>query len=251
MGAHEAIEAIYDANLGRIYGYIRARVASDHDAEDLTAETFLHAFGGLTRFQPRHDGATTAWLFRIARNLVLNFHRRERRAPTLSLEELAMDPVAADDPARAAEQAEARRQLLALIGGLPPRHQEVIALKYFGNLRNQEIAALLALDQRTVAAYLTRALAELQQRLGGSAAAGAWELATEAQGYDVAAALREDYTGLRRSDATGFDQLLRAAAPVADEAFRAGLRARLLAPRRDLLRRLLDRVLGRSADREP
>lgn len=247
MPEHEGIAAIYAAHLGRVYGYVRARVPSPQDAEDLTAETFLRAFRGLGRFRPRHDDATAAWLLRIAHNQVSNYYRQRRRAAA-SLEDLAMEPIAPDDPAGAAERADGRRRLLALVAGLPPRHQEVIALKYFGGLRNQEIAALLALDQRTVAAYLSRALDELQRRLGGPAAAAAWELAAaEGPLHDTAAELRRAYTGLRRGgEAPAPDQgpialelALRGAAPVADEALRARLLARLLAPRLGPLARLL------------
>lgn len=250
MPDHERIAAIYAAHLGRVYGYVRARVPSPQDAEDLTAETFLRAFRGLGRFQARHDDATAAWLLRIAHNQVSNFYRQRRRAAADSLEELPMDPVAPDDPAGAAERAEGRRQLLALVAGLPPRHQEVIALKYFGGLRNQEIAAALALDQRTVAAYLSRALDELQRRIGGPAAAGAWELVAEEELLnDTAAELRRSYTGLRRPGETlapddgpyALELALRAAAPIPDEALRARLLARLLAPRPGLLARLLAR----------
>jgi RNA polymerase sigma factor (sigma-70 family) len=250
MPEHEGIAAIYAAHLGRVYGYVRARVPSPQDAEDLTAETFLRAFRGLGRFRPRHDDATAAWLLRIAHNQVSNYYRQRRRAAA-SLEDLAMEPIAPDDPAGAAERADGRRRLLALVAGLPPRHQEVIALKYFGGLRNQEIAALLALDQRTVAAYLSRALAELQRRLGGVGAASAWELAAgEDLLHDTAADLRRAYTGLRRpGEAPALDDsphalelALRAAAPAADEAMGARLLARLLALRPGPLARLLARL---------
>lgn len=246
MADDEQLAALYDVHVDRLYGYLRARVANDHDAEDLTAETFLRAFGGLPQFRARHAGATSAWLFRIAHNLLHNFHRQQRRAATLSLEELPMHPAAPDDPAAAAEHAELRDRLLALIAGLPPRHQEVIALKYFGDLRNHEIADVLALDQRTVAAYLTRALAELQRRGRGLTMPGAMELAAEAQEDLVATRLRRSYTGLRNGDEAGVEQALRAGAPVASTAFRAALRARLEAPRPPLLERILRRLRGRS-----
>jgi RNA polymerase sigma-70 factor, ECF subfamily len=233
MADQEQIAAIYDAYVGRVYAYVRARVPSDQDAEDLTAETFLRAIGGLGRFAPRHDGAEAAWLFRIAHNQVANHHRAAARRRALSLEELPMEPPAPDQPADEAERAEQRRRLLATLARLSPRHQEVVALKYFGGLRNQEIAAALGLDQRTVGAHLSRALAELQLLLGGPAAASAWEAAADAApAHDPAQALRAAHTGLPHAAAPPLAELaLLAAAPTADDALRARLRARLRAPR--------------------
>jgi RNA polymerase sigma factor (sigma-70 family) len=246
MADHEEMAAIYAAHGGQVYTYVRARVVTAQDAEDLTAEVFLLAFRALGRFRARHDNATAAWLLRIAHNQVSNFHRRQRRAALSSLEELPMEPAAPDDPARAAEHEEGRRQLLALVASLSPRHQDVITLKYFAGLRNHEIAAALAIDQRTVAAYLTRALDELLRRIGGPGAAGAWELLAEHGAVsDNAADLRHSYTGLRSPAGRpptlapeALELALRAAAPRADAALRDRLLARVLAPRPGPLARI-------------
>lgn len=61
--------------------------------------------------------------------------------------------------------------LRRIVGTLAPRQQEIITLRYFGGLRNQEIAEILELDARTVAAYLSRGLAELQRRYHGPSTA--------------------------------------------------------------------------------
>lgn len=240
MADQERIAAIYDAYVGRVYAYVRARVGSAQDAEDLTAETFLRAVRGLGRFNPRHEEAEAAWLFRIAHNLVANFHRGEARRPALSLEELPMEPLAPGQPAEDAERAELRRRLLAMVVRLPPRHQEVVALKYFGGLRNHEIAAALALDQRTVGAYLSRALDELRRLLGGPAAAGVWEHATDERPlYDVAAVLRDAHTGLPRdAGASPVELALVELAPIPDVGLRSRIRTRLLASRPSPLARL-------------
>jgi DNA-directed RNA polymerase specialized sigma24 family protein len=55
--------------------------------------------------------------------------------------------------------------LRCLIGTLSPRRQEIITLKFFGGLRNREIALMLALDERTVASHLCRGLEDLHRKL--------------------------------------------------------------------------------------
>jgi RNA polymerase sigma-70 factor (ECF subfamily) len=71
-------------------------------------------------------------------------------------------------PAPLPEQVLAQRETFAemrtLMATLSPRRQEVITLKFFGDLRNNEIAAILGLDERTVAAHLCRGLQDLQRR---------------------------------------------------------------------------------------
>ena len=62
-------------------------------------------------------------------------------------------------------QRELREDLLGLVGNLSTRKREVVLLRYFGGLQNKEIAAVLDLDERTISAYLSRALSELQKEL--------------------------------------------------------------------------------------
>jgi RNA polymerase sigma factor (sigma-70 family) len=61
-------------------------------------------------------------------------------------------------------QEEAFQHMRALIATLSPRRQEIITLKFFGGLRNGEIADILELDERTVASHLSRGLRDLQYK---------------------------------------------------------------------------------------
>jgi RNA polymerase sigma-70 factor, ECF subfamily len=164
----ETFEALYDRYFARLYAYVRYRVASDDDAEDLVAETFLRVARSYARFTPQHDGSLPAWLFRIAHNLISNHYRDTQRRPgTLSLEAMPEIVDTHDLPEEAYMRQEELHYLRRIIGTLAPRQQEIITLRFFADLRNQEIADILGLDARTVAAYLSRGLAELQRRYAG------------------------------------------------------------------------------------
>lgn len=240
--------ALYDRYFSRVYAYVRARVASPQDAEDLTAETFLRALGALSRFAPRHDGAEAAWLFRIAHNQISNHRRKGGQAITFALEDMPIEPHSDEQPDEAAARAELAARLRLLVASLAPRHQEVIALRFFAGLRNQEIAAVLGLEQRTVAAHISRALAELQRRLGGPDAAGSWAVADDVE-MDMAAYLRRLHTGLPQPgdplpapEEGPIAIALPLAAPRPDDELRERLRRRLAASpagRMAWLRRLL------------
>jgi RNA polymerase sigma-70 factor, ECF subfamily len=161
----EAFRRLYRVYFPRVYAYVSYRVGNAQDVEDLVAETFLSVARGLDGFEWRHGNSFAAWLFRIAHNLVGNFHRDAARAgQTLPLD--ALPEVAAHD--RLPEDAVLRKELFAhlrkLVNELPARRREVVTLKYYAGLRNLEIAEVLGLDERTVASHLSRALADLLEK---------------------------------------------------------------------------------------
>jgi len=157
-----AFKELYAHYFPKIYAYITYRVGRVQDAEDLVAGTFLKATERLGQFEWRGDGSFAAWLFRIAHDLVVDFYRRDGKTPeSVSIDELPdirSDAVLPDDAAMRKENFAFLQQL---IGTLSPRRQEIITLRFFGGLRNKEIAAILGLDERTVASHLCRGLEDL------------------------------------------------------------------------------------------
>jgi RNA polymerase sigma-70 factor (ECF subfamily) len=157
----EAFRALYRHYFPRVYGYVAYRVGRTADAEDIVADVFLKLLENLGQFSYRGEGSFAAWLFRIAHNAVGQFYRRDN--PTASLDEMAdlqSDELSVD---QAVQQREQFRQLREQVMQLSRRRQEIVTLKFFGGLRNIEIADVLGLDERTVAAHLSRAVADLQR----------------------------------------------------------------------------------------
>jgi RNA polymerase sigma factor (sigma-70 family) len=166
-----AFAPLYDHYFPRVYVYVRYRVYDPQDAEDVIADVFVRAIQNLRRFKWRHTHSFAAWLFRIAHNRVADYGRQHERAG-LSLEpedSLARFADQAPLPEDALAQQEAFRHMRALIATLSPRRQEVITLKFYGGLRNNEIARVLGLDERTVAAHLCRALQDLEHKYAAPA----------------------------------------------------------------------------------
>ncbi len=162
----QAFVHLYDHYFPRIHAYVCYRVNSPQDAEDLIADVFFKAIRGLQCFKWRNRNSFAAWLFRITRNLIADYYRQHKRV-VLSLESserLAEVTSHTPLPAQVLTQQETFQQIRALIATLSPRQQEVITLKFFGGLRNREIADILGLDERTIAAHLSRGLRDLQRR---------------------------------------------------------------------------------------
>ncbi len=159
----EAFRSLYAHYLPRVYGYIASRVDSVQDAEDLTAETFLNVVKSLGQFEYRGTGSFAAWLFRIAFNQVAAFHRRS--PPGIHpIDDFASFPSEHPMPEDWLAEQERARRVRAMLTTLAPRRQEIMTLRFYGGLRNKEIAVVLGLDERSVAAHLSRALADLQRR---------------------------------------------------------------------------------------
>lgn len=165
-GDRKAIAQLYDELFPGVYAYARMRLPTPADAEDVVSETFLAVVKRLSDFTWRHAGSFRAWVFQIARNQIADFYRRNGRASMVSLAEapsaLVSEPSSLETSLISSET---RKSLRMKIGELSPRRQEVVLMRYFGGLRNKEIAVALGLDERTVAAHLSRALAALQEEL--------------------------------------------------------------------------------------
>lgn len=159
-----AIRDLYRAYFPRIYAYVAYRVATRQDAEDLTSDIFIRILEAAGRFEYRGVGSLSGWVFRIASSVVNQHYRYGQRREFTSLDEQADFLQSAElSPDEALTRQERFARLQAAVQALTPRRQEIVTLRFMAGLRNQEIAAALGLDERTVASHLCRALEDLQQ----------------------------------------------------------------------------------------
>ncbi len=160
----EVFGVLYERHLRRIYNYVYYRTGSVADAEDLTARTFYQALSNLQRY--RVQGVPfSAWLFRIAHNLVANWHRDSGRHRALPLDGLSELPDLNDDPPQRAEYSEERRELRQVIARLPADRQQLLILKFVEQMSNAEIAAVMGRTEGAVKALLHRTIESLKSQL--------------------------------------------------------------------------------------
>ena len=163
QGDRTAFESLYNDLFPGLYGYIRARIANTQDAEDIVSDVILTMIRKLEDFHWQHNGSFPAWVFRIARNKLTDFYRAKGEA-TLDIDDIALADFSPAPEHLVLQKSEAV-SLSRQIKKLSPRKQEVLALRYFGGLRNKEIAEILNVNERTVSSYLKRALTEMQEEL--------------------------------------------------------------------------------------
>lgn len=159
-----AFEPLYERYVAQIYAYIYYRIGNVQDAEDVTARTFYQAMTHLHRYTSR-GVPFSAWLFRIAHNLVANWHRDSSRRQTFSLDAIVDTPDTTPGlPEQAADNDDAQR-LWRVIRRLPPERQQLLVLKFVDELSTEQIAVIMGRSQGAVKALLHRTLITLRQQL--------------------------------------------------------------------------------------
>ena len=160
-----AFGALYEAYVDKIYNYVYHRVGNHHDTEDLTSRTFYKALSNIHRYTDR-GLPFSAWLYRIAHNLVANWHRDRSRREVLSLDGLVIVGPKDQAPELMAERAEDREALLEAIGDLPRERQELLILKHSEGLSNSEIGRIMGRSEGAIKSLYYRTLLALKRSLG-------------------------------------------------------------------------------------
>lgn len=160
-----AFGILYERYVFKIYNYIYYRTGDHHEAEDLTARTFQRAMAHIGRYRER-GVPFSAWLYRIAHNLVANWHRDRGRRQVVGLEDAALVSVSRERPESDAESNEERVRLLDAIRRLPAERQQLLILKFVERLSNADIAKVMGRTEGAVKSLYHRTLISLRDELG-------------------------------------------------------------------------------------
>lgn len=160
----EAFGVLYQRHVDRIYNYVYYRTGNHQDAEDLTARTFHKALDHINSYRDR-GVPFSAWLYRIAHNLVANWHRDHSRRKELSLEHQAAANPGPGNPERLAEATEQREALLNAIRRLPSDRQQLLLLKFTESLPNAQIGAIMGRSEGAIKSLYHRTLLALREDL--------------------------------------------------------------------------------------
>ncbi len=160
----DAFGEIYERYVDKIYRYIYYRTSNVHDAEDLTARVFYRAMAHIENYQDR-GLPFQAWLYRIAHNLVANWHRDRGRRKIIPLDEYIAIGMGPDTPEYAAEDAEERERLLKAIRRQPEDRQQLLLLKFVDKLSNAEIGDIMDKTEGAVKSLYHRTLLALREDL--------------------------------------------------------------------------------------
>ena len=161
QGDQEAFGVIYERYVSRIYSYIYYRTGNQHDAEDLTARVFFRAMRHVENYTDR-GLPLSAWLYRIAHNLVANWHRDNSRRKEIPLDEIILVRQSGDLPEMVLIENEEKENLLNVIHRLPADRQQLIILKFVEHLSNAEIGLVMGRSEGAVKSLYHRTLLSLR-----------------------------------------------------------------------------------------
>ena len=160
-GDAQAFGVLYDRYVDAVYRYAFYRVRNEAEAEDVTSDVFFKALRAIPRYRPRQP--FLAWLYRIARNALIDRARRSRTQ--VSFEDALAHPDAdrVVDPDVSLLAASDSMTLRAALAQLTPLQQEVVVLRYVEGLDTKQIGRIVGRRDGTVRGIEFRALAALQR----------------------------------------------------------------------------------------
>ena len=164
QGSNEAFGELYDRYIERIYNYVYYRTSNTHDAEDLTERVFLRAITHIEKYENR-GLPISAWLYRIAHNLVANWYRDNSRRQEIPLETFEFTlQYKGEKPELALIRTEEQEDLLCVIRQLPEDRQQLLILKFVEHLTNAEIGQIMGRTEGAIKSLYHRILISLREQ---------------------------------------------------------------------------------------
>ncbi len=157
--AEQEIELLYRKYAPGLLAYVRMRITSEEDAEDLVVEVFVAAIEN-AKFAALSEKEKQSWLWRVTRNKVIDTYRRAKTRQNATLEHVA-DALFEDEtasPEYAALRQEDYMDLYAHLQSLPPLQQQILRMRFGQDLSCSEIATTLGKQENVVRVTLSRSL---------------------------------------------------------------------------------------------
>lgn len=163
--ARKEFSKIYDSNIERIYRYVFLRVNSEEIAQDLTSDTFIKAWEVFRKDKNKIKNPS-AFLYRVAKNLVVDHYRKKGRVVVVSIDDsLNQLPASGANPEELAIASSDLAPIQKAISGLHEDYQNAIIWRYLDDLSINEIASLLDRSEEATRVLIHRAMKALKANL--------------------------------------------------------------------------------------
>ena len=159
----KAFEAIVSVYSERLYWHIRRFTCSHEDTDDLLQDTFTKIWAALPSF--REDAQLFTWIYRIATNEALNFLRRKKVRAMISFENIRSDMEKRIDTDPCFNGDAIQRQLHKAIQKLPPKQRLVFNLRYFDEMKYEQISEITGITTGSLKASYHHAYNKIKTEL--------------------------------------------------------------------------------------
>ena len=168
-GNEEAFAQLLKRHKSKVYTTIYLIVRDQYIAEDLLQETFIKAIKKLRSGSYNEEGKFLPWIVRIAHNLAIDYFRREKRYPTIVLEDgsnVFNSLAFSEDSSESIKIKDETHSLLReLIQQLPEAQKEVLLMRHYADMSFQEIAEATGVSINTALGRMRYALINLRKKL--------------------------------------------------------------------------------------
>lgn len=170
-GNNEAFDVILSRYEKRLYSYILYFVRSNDVADDLFQETFVKAIVTIKHGRYTETGKFSAWLTRIAHNLIVDQFRDEKNENTVSNDEVTTDLFNNTSLAEACVETrlisdETLTDVKGLISELPDAQREVLYMRFYRDMSFKEIAQVTGVSINTALGRMRYALLNMRRMAG-------------------------------------------------------------------------------------
>ena len=159
----EALAQLYEAYFDKVYRYIAMRVQNEMEAEDITQQVFMKVLQSISSYK-KQGVPFSSWIYRIAHNQVVDFLRQQNKKATVDIDGLPL-PAAGDDPQHLMEQEADIEDLKKAIRRLTESQQEVLSLRFTGELSIAECARIMGKSEGAIKALQHSAVLALRRAL--------------------------------------------------------------------------------------
>lgn len=165
-GNRHALVELYESHFERVARYIAVRIGNFSEAEDLASEVFVRALQSADRF--KDTGAPMeAWVFRIAHNIVVDYHRKRSRRPSSLPLESAAPIESGSDPTYGIEREQEVERINEAMKYLSDSQRQVLALRFGSEMTSEQVGEVMGKKPGAVREMQSAAIRKLRQVLGG------------------------------------------------------------------------------------
>jgi RNA polymerase sigma-70 factor (ECF subfamily) len=163
---NEAFAQLYEAYFDKIYRYILLRMGNETEAEDLTQQVFMKVLHSISSYKSK-GAPFSSWVYRIAHNQVVDFLRQRNKKATVDIEGLSL-PFQGEDPQHRMESELDIKQLKEATRQLTSAQQEVLSLRFAGELSIAQCAQIMGKSEGAIKALQHAAVQSLRKALVGN-----------------------------------------------------------------------------------
>lgn len=167
-GNNEAFDALLQRHQSRVYNYIYQMVREKNLAEDIFQETFVKAITTIRQGRYTENGKFSAWISRIARNLVIDYFRQEKTEAAVSSDDENFDVLNRKELSEetiedAMIDSQIKADIRKLIRHLPKSQRQVLVMRYYRNLSFKEIAEATGVSINTALGRMRYAILNMRR----------------------------------------------------------------------------------------